>query len=581
MSQDITVQSQSELPAAGGGSSGTAGVAGRWLVLAVVLTAVFMQLLDTTITMVAIPSIQANLNASFGEIQLVVAGYSLTFACVLITGGRLGDIYGRKRLFLLGMVGFTATSALCGAAPNSMTLVIARFAQGLCSGLMLPQVLSIIQVSFPNRERPKAFAIYGATIGLATVTGPVLGGSLIKLNAFNTDWRSIFYVNLPIGLFALVLGLPKMRESFAPKADRLDLPGAALVTTGLFLLVLPLVIGRQEDWPAWSIAMLVASVPVLALFFWFESRLTARPDSSPLIRTTLFRQRSFTVGLLISVLFFAGIPSFFFVFFLTFQVGLGYSPVLAGSVSLAFAVLVAVGSARSAAVAKRLGTWTLLIGTVLAVVGMLGVMLTVRWAGAGLTGYDLLPALAVAGLGCGLFLAPCINIILAGIRAQDAGAASGVLSTVQQVGAALGIAVIGIVFFGLLRNGGAASSSVAMPQLRTQLSAAGLSPAQSDQVVAGFRTCFEDKVAQKDPTATPASCALIQRQVAASPAPAATKAAIEQAVLGDAVPLARGNDFTHGMQIALFWQLGVFGASSLLILALPKVKPTGTTPAAA
>jgi len=232
-------------------------------------------------------------------------------------------------------------------------------------------------------------------------------------------------------------------------------------------------------------------------------------------------------------------------------------------------------------VARRLGTRTLLIGTVLAVIGMIGVMVTVRWAGAGLTGYDLLPALAVGGLGCGLFLAPCINIILAGIRAQDAGAASGVLSTVQQVGAALGIAVIGILFFGLVRDGGASSSAIATPQLRTQLSAAGLSPAQSDQIVAGFTTCFDDKVAQKDPSATPASCARIQQQIAASPAPATVKASVQHAVLDNAVPLARANDFTHSLETALYWQIGVFAASSLLVLALPKVKPTSTTPTAA
>lgn len=580
MSQDVTAQEPGATKLPGPAEEG-AGVSGRWLILVIVLTAVFMQLLDTTITMVAIPSIQANLNASFGEIQLVVAGYSLTFACTLITGGRLGDTYGRKRMFLLGMVGFTAMSGLCGAAPNSMTLVIARFLQGLCSGLMLPQVLSIIQVSFPNRERPKAFAIYGATIGLATVTGPVLGGALIKLNAFNTDWRSIFYVNLPIGLFALLLGAPKMHESYAPKADKLDLRGAGLVTAGLFLLVLPLVIGRQEGWPAWAYGMLAASVPVLLLFYWFESVLTRRPDSSPLVRTTLFRQRSFTVGLLISLVFFAGIPSFFFIFFLTLQVGLAYSPVLAGAVSLAFAVLVAVGSARSAAVAKRIGTWTLLIGTLLSVAGMLGVMFTARWAGAGLTGWDLLPSLVVGGLGTGLFLAPCINIILAGIRAQDAGAASGVLSTMQQVGAALGIAVIGILFFGQLRDGGPASGAIAVPQLRTQLAAAGLSPGQSDQVVSGFERCFNDRVSEKDPSATPASCMLIQQQVAASPAPASVKQEVQSAVLERAVPLARRHDFAHSLQQALFWHIGVFGASSLLVLALPKVRPTSTVPVAA
>lgn len=560
--------------------AGPAGVPGRWLILGIVLTAVFMQILDTTITLVAIPQIQRSLNASFGEIQLVVAGYALSFACVLITAGRLGDTYGRKKMFLLGMVGFTAMSGLCGAAPNALTLVLARFAQGLCSGLMLPQVLSIIQVSFPNRERPKAFAIYGAAFGLATVTGPILGGALIKLNAWNTDWRSIFYVNLPIGIIALILGVPKIRESFAPKAQKLDIWGAVVVTVGVLLLVLPLVVGRDQGWPAWTYAMLAASAPVLLYFLWFEARITKRPNTSPLVRTTLFRQRSFSVGLVLSLVFFAGLPAFFFTYYLTMQVGLAYSPVKAASASLAFAIPLAAGAGRSAAIVKRIGTWILLVGVVLLLIGMAGVIATVHWAGAGLSGYDLLPAFVFGGAGTGLFLAPCINVILAGIRPEDAGAASGVLSTLQQIGSALGIAVIGIIFFGLLRTGGTSSAEIAVPQLRAQLTAAGLPASASDQVVAGFQSCFQDRVSQKDPSATPASCASIEQQIAASPAPAAVKQEIQNAVLGQAVPFARGKDFTRAYEYGLYWQIGVLGVSGLLVLALPKVKPASNIPVA-
>jgi EmrB/QacA subfamily drug resistance transporter len=563
-----------------GSDDGPQGVPGRWLILGIVLTAVFMQILDTTITMVAIPQIQRSLNASFGEIQLVVAGYALSFACVLITAGRLGDTYGRKKMFLLGMVGFTAMSGLCGAAPNAQTLVFARFAQGLCSGLMLPQVLSIIQVSFPNRERSKAFAIYGASFGLATVTGPILGGALIKLNLWNTDWRSIFYVNLPIGVIALVLGLPKIHESVAPKAEKLDVWGAVVVTLGVFLLVLPLVVGRDQGWPAWTYAMLAACGPILLYFYWYEARLTKRPHTSPLVRTTLFRQRSFTVGILLSLVFFAAMPAFFFIYFLTMQVGLAYSPVKAAAASLAFAIPLAAGAGRSAAVVKRIGTWVLLVGVILQLIGMAGTIITVHWAGAGLSGYDLLPAFVFGGAGTGLFLAPCVNVILAGIRPEDAGAASGVLSTMQQIGAAFGIAVIGIIYFGLLRTGGASSADVAVPQLRAQLTAAGLPASSSDQVVGAFQTCFEDRVAQKDPSATPASCARIQQQIDASPASAAVKQDIQNAVLDQAVPTARAKDFTHAYEQGLFWQIGVFGASGLLVLALPKVKPTGNIPMA-
>ena len=561
-------------------SEGGAESANRWLVLVIVLTAVFMQLLDVTVTTVAIPSIQRSLHTTFGEVQLVLAGYSLAFACVLITGGRLGDIYGRKRLFLIGMVTFTAASAICGAAPDALTLVVSRIVQGMCSGLMFPQVLAILQVTFPEREKQKAFAAYGASIGLATILGPVLGGALIKLNLFGTDWRSIFYVNVPVGLLALAAGVKYVSESTAPHADRLDLLGVVGVTAGLFLLVLPLVIGRDQGWPAWSLIMLTVSAPVLVGFAWYERLLTRRPGSSPLMRTSLFRQRSFSAGLVLCLVFFAGVPSFFFIFLLTLQVGFSYQAVSAGAVTLAFAVMVAVASARSAAVVRRLGTGTLLAGCVLLAVGLVGVVWQLNSAGTGLHGYRLSPSLIIAGAGAGLVLAPLTSVILAGIRPADAGAASGVLATAQQVGAAAGIAIAGILFFGQLAGNADSAASAAVPGLSTRLSAAGLPADGASQVVAGFRACFHDRASQNDPTASPASCRRIQRQITAAPAPASVKRAVAIAVIGRAVPLARKYDFTRSLQrTLLLWQIPAFLLAGLLVFALPKVKPSSTVPA--
>jgi EmrB/QacA subfamily drug resistance transporter len=453
-----------------------------------------MQLLDTTVTTVAVPSIQAALHATFGEVQLVLAGYSLAFACILITAGRLGDIYGRKRLFLIGMVAFTIASAACGAAPNALTLVIARIVQGACSGLMFPQVLAILQVIFPEHEKQRAFAIYGATIGLATILGPVLGGALIKLNLFGTDWRAIFYVNVPIGILTLGAAIQQLRESTAERADRLDLGGVVLVTVGLFLLVLPLVVGRDQGWPSWSIGMLYSSAPALAGFAVYEWWLTRRPRSSPLVRTTLFRQRSFSVGLLLCLVLFAALPSFFFTFLLVLQVGFDYEPVAAGAVTLAFAAMVALGSAGSSAAVKRLGTWTLLVGCALLAVGMAWVVWLLHQAGTGLHGYQLIPGLVVAGTGAGLVLAPLTSVILAGIQSEDAGAASGVLATAQQVGAAAGIAIVGIIFFGHLATNANASADTAVPQLRQQLDK--IPPTAAHLVVTGFRTCFRDRATE-------------------------------------------------------------------------------------
>ena len=542
-----------------------------WLVLVIILTAVFMQLLDTTITMVGVPSIQNSLHSSFGEIQLVVAGYMLAFACVLVTGGRLGDTYGRKRMFLWGMLGFTAASAVCGAAPSAVTLIVARVVQGMCSGLMFPQVLGIIQVVFSKAQRTRAIGFYGATIGLATILGPVTGGGLIDLNIAGTGWRAIFFVNVPIGLAALALGTAMIPESRAGQVRRIELPGAALLGAGLFLLVLPLVIGRDEGWPTWSLVCVAVSPAVLAAFAAYE-RARTRRDAVPLIDTTLFRQRPFSLGLVACLVFFTGIPSFFMVLLLTLQEGLGYSAVKAGAVTLGFAAALAIGSARSAAVTKRLGTRVLVVGCALMIVGQLAVIGVMFWVGTGLRGWQLLVPMFVAGAGGGFFIAPVTNVVLAGIRPADAGSASGALATAQQVGAALGIAAVGVIFFGLLGVNAGSSSASALPRLRHELTVAGVPASGQRQVIGGFQTCFSARAHAKDPSAEPAICAAIDRQIAAGPAPEAVKARVAAAVQLRAVPAARLADFTRSMRTTLWWQIAVFALTLLLSSRLPKVR---------
>jgi EmrB/QacA subfamily drug resistance transporter len=548
-----------------------------WAVLAIILTAVFMQLLDTTITMVGVPSIQSSLHSSYSEIELVVAGYMLAFACVLVTGGSLGSTYGRKRMFLWGMAGFTVASAVCGAAPNALTLVIARVVQGMCSGLMFPQVLSIIQVVFRTNQRNKAIGLYGATVGLATILGPVTGGGLIDLNIAGWGWRSIFFVNVPIGLAALALGIAMIPESRSAASRRIDLKGAGLLGAGLFLLVLPLVIGQDEGWPAWSFACLAVSPFVLVAFALYERRRTRR-DAGPLIDTTLFRQRPFTVGLIACLVFFTGIPSFFMILLLTLQAGLGYSPVKAGAVTLGFAVALAIGSARSAAVTRRLGTRVLIVGCALMIAGQLGVIGVMHSAGTGLQGWQLLAPMFVAGLGGGLFIAPVTSVVLAGITARDSGAASGALATVQQVGAALGIAVVGVIFFGLLGANASSSSAYAVPQLRHELTVADVPATEQSQIITKFDTCFSARAHSTDPSATPAVCAQTERQLAASPAPAAVKAAVATAINKDAIPAARLDDFTQSMRTTLWWHVGVFALALILASRLPKVRLDGDGP---
>jgi EmrB/QacA subfamily drug resistance transporter len=550
-----------------------------WLVLVIILTAVFMQLLDTTITMVGVPSIQSSLHSSFGEIQLLVAGYMLAFACVLVTGGRLGDTYGRKRMFLWGMAGFTIASAVCGAAPGALTLIVARVVQGMSSGLMFPQVLGIIQVVFSQAQRTRAIGFYGATIGLATILGPVTGGGLIDLNIAGAGWRSIFYVNVPIGLAALALGVVMIPESRAAIARRIDLAGALLLGAGLFLLVLPLVIGRDEGWPVWSLICIAVSPAVLAAFASYERSRTRR-DAGPLIDTTLFRQRPFSLGLAACLVFFTGIPSFFMVLLLTLQEGLGYSPVKAGAVTLGFAAALAIGSARSASVTRRLGTRVLVAGCALMIIGQLGVIGVMFWVGTGLRGWQLLLPMFVAGAGGGFFIAPVTNVVLAGITSADAGSASGALATAQQVGAAVGIAVVGVIFFGLLGLNAGASSASALPQLRHELTAAGVPAAAQQEVTSRFEACFSARAHAKDPTAQPAICTQTLRQIAASPAPAPVKARIEAAVQRRAVPAARLYDFTRSMRTTLWWQIAVFALALVLSARLPRMRLDETSPMA-
>lgn len=543
----------------------------RSVVLAVILSAVFMQLLDSTITMVAVPSIQTSLRTAYGQVQLVVALYMLAFACVLVTGGRLGDTYGRKKIFLIGMAGFTLASAVCGLAPNALTLIGARVFQGMSSGLMFPQVLGIIQATFSKTQRTKAITLYGAIIGLATILGPVTGGALIDLNLAGSGWRSIFYVNVPIGLAALALGLAMIPESRSERPGRLDLAGASLLGAGLFLLVLPLVIGRDDNWPTWSYVCMAISPFLLTGFFAYEQARTRR-EADPLINTTLFRQRPFTLGLLACLIFFSGVPSFFMILLITLQGGLGYSPVRAGSVTLGFALALAVGSARSAAVAQRLGSRILVVGCVLVLLGQASVIAVMYWQGTAMVGWHLLLPMFVAGIGGGLFLAPVTNVVLAGVPVNDAGSASGALATAQQVGAAVGVAVVGVIFFGLIGHDAVAASDSALPQLRSDLSALSVPTSAQQRIVDSFQTCFHDRANATDPTSVPASCAAAEQSMAGSPMAEPIKGKVAVAIQEKATPAARRYSLEHSMRTTLDWHLAVFTATLLLVARLPKVR---------
>jgi EmrB/QacA subfamily drug resistance transporter len=538
----------------------------RWIALAVVLTAAFMVLLDISIVNVAIPSIQQNLHASFGEVQFVLAGYQLAYAVTLITGGRLGDILGRKRMFMVGMAGFSIASALCGAAQSPVMLITSRVVQGLCAALMYPQVLSVIQVSFLPRERGSAFGLFGATIGIATITGPLAGGLLIGNDITGGRWRLIFLVNVPIGIASLIAAALLLRESRAPQAPRLDLAGVLIVSTGLFLLTYPLVEGRDAGWPWWAFAMLVCAVPVLLLFAIFERR-RGRRNESPLVEPALFKDRAFVVGAFISMVFFSGIPAFFFILGLTLQVGLQFSPLHAGLTTVPFAVSSGIASAMSARLAPRMGKSILNLGALLIVVGIISVIITLHETGVGVAPYQLTPALLVSGLGLGLIIAPLINVILATINTAIAGSASGVLTTTQQIGGAVGVAVVGVVFFGLLGSRADTVSAGVTPTLRQQLVAQGIPTAGADAAVRGFTTCFHDRATAIDPTAEQPSCRAAQANSDRAPNPAAARSAFS-----DAATTATGRDFIGALERSLIYQIAVFGATFFLVFLLPRAR---------
>src|SRR6266571_3076278 len=499
----------------------------RWLALGVVLIAVFMQLMDISIVNVAIQSIQRDLDASYSQVQWVLAGYQLAFAVVLITGGRLGDIYGRKRLFLIGVSGFTIASALCGFAQSPVMLVSSRFLQGAMGALMFPQALSVTQVEFPQRERGVAFGITGAVIGLATISGPLLGGLLIAGNLFGLDWRPIFLVNLPLGVLAVVAAVVLLRESRAEGALRLDPGGVAIVSVALLMLIYPLVEGRDLGWPAWTFLLMAASVPVFWMFALYERRKTRR-DNSPLVVLSLFGERALVSGLLLNLVFFSGVAAFFLTFSLFLQIGLGFTALHSGLTTIPFSFGTAIGSAVSVRLAPRLGR-------------------------------------AILSLGC--TIPPLLNVILAGISGRNAGSASGVLSTTQQVGGALGVAIIGVIFFGLLSSQAQPTIAVVVPRLRGQLQAAHLPAPAADQVVGGFSTCFHDRASAKDPSSTPSSC---RQATSQGQAQGQDGQAIGQ-VLQSAGVDARKRDFVASIKRTLWYEVAIYGLSFLVVFLLPNV----------
>lgn len=428
----------------------------RWIALAVVLTASFMDLVDATIVNIALPSIQRDTGAGFGALQWITAGYALAFAIGLITGGRLGDIHGRKKLFLLGMGGFTVASALCDIAADPAMLIAARVLQGAMAALMVPQVLAIIHVSFPAHERGKVFGMFGAVVGLGAVCGPLIGALLTQGDLFGLEWRPIFLINLPVGAVGIWLGRRFLTESRSDTALRLDLVGTALLTVGLLLVLYPLTHGREAGWPLWGFVAMAAGPLVLVGFVRYE-RFKARKDGSPLVELSLFRIKTFAAGVGVQLTFGAVTGLFFLIWTLYMQLGLGWGPLHAGLTGVPFSL--ACSAAAGLSVQKlvpRFGRAVLQAGALI----MLGGALLYLWQadhyGTGMQSWQMAPAMVLMGAGMGLIVAPITDAVLSEVPVRHSGSASGIFNTTGQVGMALGLALSSVAFFGAVDGPGRA-----------------------------------------------------------------------------------------------------------------------------
>lgn len=423
-----------------------------WRGLSVLLLAGFVTIFDLFVVNVAIPSMQAGLGASFAQVGFIVAGYELAFGVLLITGGRLGDRHGRRRLFVAGMAGFTAASALCGLAPTAGVLIAARVLQGLAAALLFPQVYAAIRVGFDGAASRRAFALLGMTLGLAAIAGQVLGGWLVHADLFGLGWRTIFLINVPIGLFAIAAArwIP---ESRAPQRPALDWPGVALVSAGLALLLATLIEAPARGWPGWSGWALAAAALALAAFHARQERLR-RAGRMPLVDMRLLAQPRFALGGALVLLVYSTSSSFFLCFALLAQSGLGLDPLAAGLLFAPCSVGFVAASLLAPRLVARWGTPAIAAGAFAYAVSLAVLIAQVGLAGDALDPSRLLPALGAVGAAQGLIMTPLLNLVLGFVDEARAGMAAGVVSTLQQVGAALGVAVVGLLFGQVLAAGG-------------------------------------------------------------------------------------------------------------------------------
>ena len=443
----------------------TPAQAGKWIGFTVILSAMILNILDSTILNVAAPSIQRDLSLSASALEWIAAAYTLAIAVGLLAGGRLGDAFGRKRMLMAGLVGFVASSVLCSVAWSSESLIGGRVFQGLAAAVMIPQTFGLIRDIFGPADIGKAFAAFGPAIGLSTVLGPVVAGGLIALDPFGTDWRSLFLINVPVGLFAIVVGRRVLPDTEpAHRGARLDWLGIALTAVISFVVVFPLVEGRTLGWPVWLVGMAAAALPLLVVVGRRQRGRIARGET-PLVELSVLRKRSYVSGVVFTMVFFGTLVGFSLTTGLFLQIGLGMTPMKAALYLAGFAVGAFFGSGVGAWATTAVGRPILHVGLAIMAVGTFVLYASVRGAEllTEIGWLQLVPGMVVYGLGMGMIFVPLFSIIMGEIEDHEVGSASGMLESFQQLGASLGVAALATLFFATYRleDGGPVAAALA------------------------------------------------------------------------------------------------------------------------
>jgi EmrB/QacA subfamily drug resistance transporter len=421
----------------------------RWAALAVLLVGAFLAPLDFFIVNVAMPSITGGLHASAADAQLVISAYAVVYAVFLITGGRLGDIFGRKSIFLLGLAGFALASALCGLAWSPAALIAGRLLQALAAAAMAPQALSSVHALFPARERGRALSIYGVTIGLSSIAGQLLGGALVAADLGGLGWRLVFLINLPIAAAAFAAAIPLLRQTHAETRPRLDFVGVVLSAAALTALVLPLIEGRERGWPAWAL-LLLAAAPVFAEAFRRWEIALARRGGEPLVAIDAFASPGLLRGLG-AILTLYAMAAFFLTFSIYLQAGLGRSALQAGLAIVPFSIGFLSGSLASPMIGRRLGIAAPSAGFVSSATGAVALAALVSWTPGAPPVFALLaPALLMIGFGMGLSIPTLVRVVVERVSADRAGLVGGLVNSTLQVSAAIGVALLGGLFYAAL-----------------------------------------------------------------------------------------------------------------------------------